>query len=147
VEKNVLEKMAERVNNTDAVAPGQPARFTEACVPGDRIAQGDLNLTVVDEVPNGYVLVKKPTEADRQLVPGNTEGARHCLDSLDGVRVYRPDVWTEDGIDGPCLVLSQERTVEHPKHGHVTVPAGFTILCTYQRVWDKEQARARRAID
>lgn len=146
----VLERMQDFVRTVskgehESIKPGQPVRFTEACVPGDRIWQGDLALTIRKSVPQeGYVFVK---EAGVQLVIGNTEGAKHCLDSMDGVKFYAPVGWGEESIKGPILVLSQERTVLHPVHGNVTVPAGFIVECTYQREWDKEQAREARARD
>ena len=70
------------------VKPGTPARFTEACTPGDAIWLGDLALVVGNgSVPKGYTRCEKPK---LQLVPGETQGARHCLDSLEGVEMYLP---------------------------------------------------------
>lgn len=126
------------------VRPGVPAAFTAAAAPGDFGWQGDLKLTIVEKVPDGYVHVKAPTEADKQLVPGTTQGARHCLDSLQGVTLYRPKEW---GVGGPCLVLALDRRILHPTHGTVTVPAGTVVLCSYQREWDKQQQAARRSVD
>ncbi len=131
----------------ERIKPGQPAAFSEACVAGDAIRQGDLYLILVDAVPKGYVSVEKPTKADRQLVPGNTEGARHCLDALVGVTLYRPAQWSEESLEGPCFVLAKARKVLHPTHGVVSIPAGLTVLCIYQREWDKELAKERRARD
>jgi hypothetical protein len=131
----------------ETVKPGQPARFTDAAQPGDAIWQGDLCLEVVAGVPDGYTLAKKPAA---QLVPGTTQGARHCLDSVRGVKVYYPQGWpasAEETLTGPCLVLSQERAVLHPTHGPVTVPAGFTVLCSYQKEYDAELRRERRNQD
>lgn len=128
----------------ETVRPGMPLRFTEACSTNDRIWQGDLALTIVDAVPDGYIAAKKPS---LQLVLGNNSGAKHCLDSLDGVAMYTPKDWNEESLNGPCLVLSQERTVLHPVHGSVTIPAGFMVQCTYQREYDKELERERRARD
>lgn len=133
--------------NHERVKPGMPAAFTEACVAGDTIRQGDLYLVVVDQVPAGYVEVIKPKAIDKQLVPGNTEGAKHCLDALAGVKLYRPADWTEESLDGPCLVVTKARKVLHPVHGPVAIPAGMVVVCRYQREWDKEQAQERRARD
>lgn len=145
----IIEEMQEFVkkianNEHETVKPGQPVRFTEACTEGDRIWQGDLALTIIKKIPNDYKLADNPSN---QLVVGNTEGARHCLDSLDGVALYLPNNWNEESLQGPVLVLNQERTVLHPTHGNVTIPTGFTVHCTYQREWDKEQERERRARD
>lgn len=139
---------AQRIARGDeTVKPGMPACFTEACTPGDRIWQGDLSLTIVDAVPPDYVEIVDPTDADRQLVPGNTQGSRHCLRSLDGVRLFRPKNWGGESLQGPALVLEKEATIEHPTHGAVSSPAGFMILCGYQRAWDQEQRAERRAKD
>ena len=144
-----IEEHARRIaaRQDEKVQPGMPAAFTEAASAGDFGWQGDLKLIVVAAVPAGYAQVKQPKAIDRQLVPGNTEGAKHCLDSLEGVTLYRPQQWSEESLDGPCLVLTQERKILHPTHGHVTIPAGLTILCRYQREWDREQQRERRSQD
>ena len=135
--------------NTDAaVGPGRPERISEAASVGDEAWQGDLGLVVVEGLPpDDYELVVNPTQQDMQLVPGNTQGARHCLDSLDGVTMYRPADWGPESLAGPWLLFSQERQILHPTHGHYTIPAGMAISCTYQRAWDKELQQARRAAD
>lgn len=144
-----LERYTKRIagGKDPKVRPGQPARFTEASTVGDAIWQGDLALVIAGKPPNGFKEVQKPSDQDRQLVPGNTQGAKHCLDALDGVTLYRPAEWTEDSLDGPFFQLAQERTVLHPTHGAVTIPAGFGVQCFYQREWDREQAKERRARD
>ncbi len=126
------------------VRPGQPECFTDAATVGDCIPQGDLYLIVADEIPQNF----KPKQIN-QLVPGNTQGARHCLDSLDGAEVFVPPGWSDDydELQGPFLRLSKERTIVHPTHGDVTIPAGFIVECVYQREWDAEQARERRNAD
>lgn len=144
-----IEKHAEAIRNGehDRIGPGVPVAMSNALVAGEGVAQGDLNIIVADGVPSGYVRVKRPGQQDKQLVPGNTVGAKHCLDSLDGVALYRPEQWTEESLVGPCLVLTKERTILHPTHGAVTIPAGMTVTCYYQREYDAEQARERRARD
>lgn len=148
---SVIEKIQRKVsriaNGNDKVKPGQPARFTEACSAGDCIRQGDLYITLCDSIPSGYVRIDKPKDSDRQLVPGNTQGAKHCLDSLEGVELYRPAQWTEETLDGPYMRLSKERTILHPTHGPVFLPNGMSFHCTYQKEWDREQAKERRARD
>lgn len=133
----------------DRVRPGQPIRFSEAAAPGDAIRQGDLYIVVVDSVPqkSGYSKVEKLGEEHRQLVPGNTQGAKHALDSLQGVEMWRPDTWNEDILDGPYIRCLQERTITHPTHGAVTIPKGFTVKFRYQKEWDREQEKERRARD
>lgn len=150
--KTAVEEIAEHAvsikeGRDPKVKPGTPERFTDAAAPGDTIRQGDLYITIVESVPEGYLLIEKPKEVDQQMVPGNTEGAKHCLDSLKGVTLYRPEVWTEETLEGPAIVLEEERTVLHPVHGSVTIPKGMTAVFTYQREWSKERARAIRAAD
>ena len=144
-----IQKHAEQIRNGehDKIGPGVPVTMSNALVAGEGVAQGDLNIIVADAVPSDYLLIKKPSAQDKQLVPGNTVGAKHCLDSLRGVKLYRPRVWTEESLDGPCLVLTQERTILHPTHGAVTVPAGMTVVCHYQREYDRELQKERRARD
>lgn len=134
----------------DRCRPGEPARM-DAIAPGQGVWQGDLGLKVVEEPPADYEPVDSLTDADAQLVPGNTQGARHRLSSLDGVTMWKPRGWgtaeTDQSLAGPCFRTEQEVTVLHPTHGPVVVPAGMTILCGYQREFDSEQQRERRNAD
>lgn len=136
-------------NGKHRVKPGQPIRFPEAAAHGDFIRQGDLYLILIENTTSfaGYSVVESPRDIDRQLVPGNTTGAKHCLDSLKGVTLLRPVEWTGETLQGPLLRLSQERVVMHPTHGAVTLLAGTTILCHYQRELDQELRKERRARD
>lgn len=139
-----IEKIQQHARGDESVRPGMPAKFTTACQPGDIIWQGDLGLEIVEHVPKTH---KKANQQSVKLVPGDTQGARHCLDSLNGVTIYVTDEQDDDSLVGPCFVLTDERTVLHPTHGPVTIPAGFTILCHYQREWDKESSKERRQRD
>lgn len=136
------------------VKPGQVERFSDAVADGDYIRQGDLYLIAAERggefswdrylKSRGYTKIAKPS---KQLVPGQTEGARHSLDSLDGVELWLPSEWNEDSLLGPFLRLKNNRTILHPVHGAVEVMAGMSLLCAYQREWDREQAKERRARD
>jgi hypothetical protein len=129
------------------VRPGSPETFTEACVPGDGIRQGDIYIKVLAKRPvKGYVAVKELTPENLQLVPGNTKGSRHVLDSWDGVKMYRPKVWNGDQFRGPILVLTKTRTIRHEEHGSVTLtPGKYGIY--YQRERDALAAIERRRLD
>lgn len=141
----LVSKMSQHL---ESVHPGQDAEFTEACVPGDAIWQGDLCLKIMETVPGGMILLENPSEEDRQLVPEGGEGSRHKLASLEGVELYRPADWpNEESLVGPCFKLSKANTVTHPRHGDVKIPSGFTVGCFYQREFDAEQKRERRARD
>jgi hypothetical protein len=143
-----ITRRAERIatRKDSRIKPGQTVRFSEAASVGDAHRQGDLYLVVIESIPKGYVLVTDPTVKDRQLVPGNTQGSRHCLDSTDGVDLHRPGTWPDSGIVGPVLVLTKERTVLHPTHGSVVLGPGM-YQCAFQREWDAEQKRERRNAD
>lgn len=147
---NVIDQIQEHANRIanglERVSPGMPLSFTKACTHGDCIWQGDLGLIISDNQnpPDGY---RASTKSTTQLVPGNTVGSKHCLDSLDGVEMYIPDNWNEQSLKGPFLRIKKERKVLHPTHGCVTIPAGFNIECVYQREWDKIQEAERRARD
>lgn len=139
-------------HGSEFVSHGVPIRFTEASTSGDRIWQGDLALTIRSKVPKDYVEARSGEEgrslsSSLQLVHGSNVGSMHCLDSLDGVKLFFPKRWDEESLRGPFFILSKERTVTHPKHGNVTIPAGFSVQCSYQREYDAEQKRERRAKD
>lgn len=144
-----LAAMSDIQRHLETVRPGMPFRISDAADVGDGVWQGDLCLEIVAAVPDGYEHVNLPKAGDKQLVPGQTQGSRHCLKSLKGVKIYRPANWGADldALAGPCLVLSDDATVLHPTHGAVTIPAGRTILCSYQRTWDAEQRKQRRSLD
>ncbi len=158
------QREALKVDNNDAVKPGQPVSFTEASTPGDSYWQGDLLVTDRNDLKMtngtfpGFVKAtpkKDESEAAFQarlskLVLGETQGARHTLRSTEGVTVFHPEKWNEESLVGPILVLDKNgngATIDHPVHGSVTIPAGFTIGLRYQREWDKYQAQQRRARD
>jgi len=150
-EIDVIEKHAENIRNglDEKVKPGMEVCFTEGCVEGDAIWQGDLLLVIAGEfAPEGFV--KNPAqENNHQLVPGNTTGAKHCLQNLSGVEVLYPKDWNEDSLVGPFISVKAGSTavIEHPVHGNVVIPGGFNTQCYYQKEYDKEMEKERRAKD
>jgi hypothetical protein len=132
----------------EKVSPGMPAVINEAASIGDGVWQGDLGLEVVGRIPDGYVMVKKPSTKDKQLVPGNTQGSKHVIKDVSTVELWLPKTWPQiDGLWGPCFVAIKETVIEHPTHGPVTIATGHTILCRYQREWDQDQKKSRRNAD
>jgi hypothetical protein len=131
---NRIVEHAEKIKN-DATQ-----RFPEAASCGDSWRQGDVYVTLIDGVPSGAKIDTKP---GMQMATGNTQGSRHCLDSLVGVTVYR--LPNPDMLDGPVIVLNRERTLTHPEHGDVVLPPG-TYQISYQRNLDSEE-RAQRVAD
>ena len=151
--QTVIENMEEQVarirdGKEENVKPGSPERFTAAASKGDCIRQGDLYLVIGDAIPgDGFKLIENHDDLNKQLVPGNTQGSKHCLDSLVGVKLYRPEKFDNESTIGPVLELSHDRVVQHPTHGHVTLLAGTIVECHYQREYDAEQKREMRAKD
>lgn len=138
--KTITAEKAIRDVRTQAekIRSDRPQRFPEAASPGDYWRQGDIYITLLAAVPQTAEKVQAP--ASRQLAPGDTQGSRHCLDSLDGADWHRLKQATE--FDGPILALATERTVTHPEHGHVILPPGVYAI-TYQRNLDQEEREAR----
>lgn len=145
-----ITRHAKRIaSGKDTVKPGQPIHMTDAWTVGDCARQGDLYIDVIEspkKCPQGFVAVEL-TDKDRQLVPGNTEGAKHVLENLAGVTMYRPENWNEESLVGPILILSRPNTIKHPTHGHVHIPAGFAVACNYQVEYDAQLRREARARD
>lgn len=127
--------------------PGEPHYMTGAESVGDTVCQGDFWIVVAEKVPEtGFALNNKTV----QLVPGNTEGSKHCLNKVgeEAVDVYVPEIWDDDSLTGPYLVVKSDGVVvEHPKHGDVHLWKDTVYRCVYQREYDKEQKRERRARD
>lgn len=104
---------------------------------GDSWAQGDIALVMLSEVPKGCVREKV---ADLQLAPGTTQGSRHCLESLDGITVWRHQSPTP--LDGPILDAPNGLRVNHPEHGDISLPAGVYAV-VYQRQFAEELRRVQ----
>lgn len=130
----------------ETVGPGQPAVLNEAASIGDGVWQGDVGLELVAAVPDGCTLARRPSERDRQLAPGTTQGSRHLIRDLSTVRFYRRTD-AANPLLGPCFVCKEETVVEHPVHGAVTIAKGHTVQVRYQREWDQEQRQERRNLD
>ena len=129
--------------------PGEPHYMTGAESVGDTVCQGDFWIVVAEKVPEtGFKM--KPELKHHQLVPGETVGSKHCLNVVDTEKaeVYYPEVFDEDSLTGPYLVVkSAGVVVEHPKHGNVHLWKDTVYRCVYQREYDKEKKRERRARD
>jgi hypothetical protein len=105
-------------------------------VVGTPVAQGDLNLWWLAELPKSAV----PAAVNAQLAPGTTRGSRHCIKAEDllYVEFYRLDNATV--LHGPVLKFTQPVTIEHPEHGNQLWPAGIVAI-TYQRLHAAELKR------
>ena len=126
-------------SRAEAIRNDQTQRFSEGAGAGDTFAQGDVYFTLLDALPKGCVPAQ--LDGDLQLAPGTTQGSRHRLESSEGVAVMRlPDPGI---LDGPILILTEERTVTHPEHGHVVLPGKRIYAVSYQRSLDAEEREHR----
>lgn len=136
------------------IHPGQPLT-SEGLSAGDIIPQGDLYIRIAathERPPADYITVHEPVGDQLKLVPGPDAGSHHWLDSGVGVTMFLPPEWGSDleSLRGPWLVLTEPRTIEHhgpSRHGSVHLSAGQCVELGYQRVWDAEHRRERRARD
>ncbi|MGD9634496.1 MAG: hypothetical protein AB7I57_22850 [Pirellulales bacterium] len=108
---------------------------------GQFIPQGDVALKRLRTLPKGAVRIKRPSA---QIVEGTTTGSRHVWDSLAGIEVYDPPERMKSPLVGRIYVLSKERTLTHPEHGHHVYPKGFIGVAIYQRQFAEE---LRRVVD
>lgn len=132
------------------IGPGKTIDFPVAASYGEAIRQGDLYIVLRDPStrPADYVLVESIREIDLQMVPGNTEGSKHCLDSAVGVKMWRPKVWNEESFLGPWIELTEQRSTLHPTHGKVVTPVGIgAFQYCYQRELDTLNKIEKRARD
>lgn len=128
-----------------AIGPGTAAAFNAANVPGDCIAQGDVEFTMIATIPSGLVRRKSGAAS---IVYGESSPT-HTIEDPSAVEFYDRADWSADSLDGPCIRVLREVRVVHSgagHHGPVTLtPACYEI--TYPRVWEVEDARERRARD
>jgi hypothetical protein len=107
----------------------------EVMDPGDCWAQGDIGILMIQAVPAGAKVSKSPSA---QLAPGNTQGSRHVLESMEGLTLYEIDNATP--LDGPVIDAPSGCRVNHPEHGDVTLPTGVYAI-VYQRAFAEELRR------
>ena len=78
----------------------------------------------------------------RQLAQGETQGSRHV--AAGDLEVFAPV--DANVLIGPTIVAEGRWTLEHPEHGHASVPAGaYQVL--YQRDYDQVREELRRVQD
>lgn len=135
--------------SAEKLEAAKPATIGTASV-GDVVRQGDLYLICLETLPAGG------ERAPRQLAPGETQGSRHV--AVGECAVYRPaspaavakligaacrlaDVPVE--LVGPLVECLGETTIEHPEHGHRTLPAGTVWAVVYQRAYADEVRRVQ----
>lgn len=104
---------------------------------GDVWAQGDVGIVRLESLPEGCTPIAEPS---LQLAPGNTQGSRHCLESLEGVRLFQ--LSNPSPIEGPVVDAPNGMRVNHPEHGDVSFGPGVYGV-VYQRQYAKELQRVQ----
>lgn len=114
---NKLNRDAESIRNTDP----QSLRTME---PGDEFRQGDLRvIRLKDDFVSRHRADLEATKPVSQLAPGQTQGSRHILKSVDGCKFHRLKNATP--LDGPIVEITEGNAITHPEHGDVIdMPAG-----------------------
>lgn len=147
-----LIKHQEKLENKELpVKPGQMETLSEAATENDGARQGDLYFVVRStdgsfNFPENYSEIT-PGEIDKQLVPGNTKGAKHCLEHLDGVRMALPSSFSRDESymgPGPIVLFQKENTKVHPEHGAIVFKEGFCVEFGYQKSLNQDEEEIRR---
>lgn len=129
-----LNQDAEHIRNTD------PQNVATMEV-GDEWRQGDVRIKrLPDDFHIKYANQLRAIKVVQQLAPGETQGSRHLLTSVDGVQMFA--LVNATPIDGPIVVLSSPNSVAHPEHGDVVnLPAGCYAF-PGQRAYADELRRA-----
>ena len=120
-------------------ANNKPRVFKDAGFPiGKTFPQGDVILTRISGEEFGKLKIAGPAES-RQLAPGNSMGSRHIV-------TPGPKILTLQGatpLEGPVIQAETAFSVEHPKHRHAGLPAGFYKV-TFPRDFAREELARRR---
>lgn len=138
-------------NHAEKIASNKPQRFPEAASDGEFFRQGDIYVWNREKMfpqgsgvtPEGFERLK---EFDTQLALGFTQGARHVLDSDAGVIAFRRK--EANALQGILFVTTEERTITHPEHGHLVLPASDTKhgCNAYEITFQRAYAEVLRAV-
>jgi hypothetical protein len=113
-----LTKAAESIRNTEP----QSVQTMEV---GDEWRQGDCRIIRLadDFCSKNAAMLEADKKPSSKLAPGNTQGSRHILSNMAGVKFFKLKYATV--LDGPIIATPTENAVTHPEHGHVVnMPAG-----------------------
>ncbi len=134
---SAVESLERIESSVEKIKSDAKQRFPEAASAEDTWRQGDVYITLLNAIPDDCSKVDKP---QKQVAPGNTQGSRHILDSLRGVKIFqRPNATP---LQGPIMRFAEERTLTHPEHGDVVCPPGVYEI-TYQRAFADELRRVQ----
>lgn len=125
----VVQSTAEKIKSD------KTQRFPDAASPGDTVRQGDVFITLMKSTPMIPQVCQPVEKPSKQLAPGNTQGSRHCIKSLRGVKVYQ--LTNANPYDGPIISSAKTMEITHPEHGNWILPPGCYAI-SYQRTEDSE---------
>ena len=132
-----VQEAIEQIHSHGAKIANDSLRIIEPIV-GIPVAQGDINLWMLLDLPEGCV----ETIADPQLAPGSTRGSRHCIKKEDLQHVKFFKLKNPNPLQGPILVFEKPTIIEHPEHGDHQWPVCI-VAVTYQRRHSEEIRRVQ----
>lgn len=103
------------------------------------VRQGDLYIMRIKDVPADATPIDNP---DRQLVPGTSQGSRHCITAETFANVKLLRLKQPTALQGPVIKAEKTFEVEHPEHGHFILPPGI-YQAVYQRAYAEELRRVQ----
>lgn len=109
---------------------------------GDEWRQGDLRIVrLADDFGAKHGDKIESTKAEKQLAPGTTQGSRHLLSRIRGIKFYK--LKNATALDGPVIEAKQSFSITHPEHGNcVDIPAGWYAF-PGQRAFAEELRRTQ----
>lgn len=122
-------QVIEKVRNTAKAKASDRPRSVGALGNLDFVRQGDVYLFNLPGVPINAKKVARPVP---QIAPGTTQGSRHVIADISTVTLY--EMPNANALQGPIVDAPNGFTLEHPEHGHQTLPAGIYAI-TFQRAF------------
>lgn len=95
----------------------------------EAVRQGDIYIKRIEAVPESAIPIHN---ADGQLVPGASRGARHRIEDMSNCKLYR--LPAPSPLEGPIIDASERFAVNHPEHGDFVLPSGVYHV-RYQRTY------------
>lgn len=132
---NALELIKKVESEAKVKAKPDPVVYGTLAV-GDVHRQGDVYITRLDAVPANAAKAKK----EAQLAPGTTQGSRHMVNSEHMQHCEFFALRQPTPLQGPIIKIRKPVEIQHPEHGHVTLPPGVYGI-TYQRQLAQELKR------
>ena len=131
--KSAVDSFEKIRNHAEAIKNDEHAEVGAMSV-NDCYWQGDVGVVFVDDgkVPEGWQVAK---EQNPQLAVGNTQGARHIIENMEGVTLFQQNSATS--LDGPGIEAKKGFRLNHPEHGDRTFLPGV-YRTRFQRAFGDE---------